>query len=122
MKTSEEYLMDLWRRTCDYDLHHENRGKMPTYSVLKKSEWSEEFERGMRYRLIIGAFRYGRLREPNKPQYDRVSDIKNRIVRYEKDGNLEHLIDIANICLCEFVEGDHPKRHFKSQDDAEHTK
>lgn len=75
----------------------------------------------MRYRLILGAFRYGLLGSKDKPQWDRMSDIKKRIDKYLNDGNLEHLIDIANLCLCEYVEGNHPKRHFKAQDNGEHT-
>lgn len=88
---------------------------------LVKSEWSSGFERLMRNRLIAGAYRYGKLNEPLKHDYDRVSSIKKRLVLYENDGNTEHLVDIANLCLCEFVEGKHPLKHFKSVDDGEHT-
>lgn len=121
MKTAEEYLRDLWNECFNYDLQHPNRGHLPTINVLRKSEWSEEFERAMRYRLIMGAFRYGQLGGKDKPSYDRLNCMKRRIEQYQKDGNQEHLVDIANLALCEFVEGDHPKKHFKSIDDGNHT-
>lgn len=83
---------------------------------LKRSEWSEHFERLMRNRMIIGAFRYGRLHDKMKPRFDRVSYIKTKLARYEETGNLEALVDVANLCLLEFEEGCHPKRHFKAMD------
>jgi len=88
---------------------------------LKASEWSPEFEQRMRDNLIMGAFRYGRLCELGKPQYDRVKGMQMHLTMYQEDGNTEHLVDIANIALCEFVEGDHPKKHFRAIDDGEHV-
>ena len=88
---------------------------------LQESEWSPSFESMMRNRLIIGAMRYGRLSMPGKKDWDRIGSIKTRVDAYIKTGNLEHLVDIANLCLCEFVEGRHPKRHFHSTDDGVHT-
>lgn len=88
---------------------------------LKVTEWSPEFEQLMRNRLLIGAYRYGRLGDLNKPQYDRIKGIQMHLTLYQESGNTEHLVDIANIALCEFVEGDHPKKHFRSVDDGEHV-
>lgn len=87
------------------------------------SEWSHEFERLCRNRMFLGGCRYGKLGAEGKPQWDRLSDIKRRLSLYEQTGNLELLVDAANLCQCEFVEGDHPDRHFASDDDGEvHTK
>lgn len=69
-------------------------------------------------RLIVGAYRYGRLGSKNKSQYDRLKSIRKRLDSYEQNGNLELLVDIANLALCEFVEGRHPKRHFKTEEAA----
>jgi hypothetical protein len=89
---------------------------------LQRSEWSSDFERLMRNRLLMGALRYGPLRRPGKPQYDRVGSMLKRLHRYRDTGNLEYLVDVANLCLCEFVEGQHPNRHFHALDDSEHVK
>lgn len=88
---------------------------------LRESEWCKEFEYLMRNRLIQGVPRYGKLRDKNKPSYNRINSIVSRLKKYEDTGNLEYLVDIANLCLLEFVEGEHPKRHFKSIDDGEHV-
>lgn len=86
------------------------------YDALASSEWSKPFETLMRNRLIMGALRYGRIGAPNKPKWNRVASIKKRTGLYEESGNLELLVDIANLCLLEFVEGQHPKRHWHGAD------
>lgn len=89
-----------------------------TLDQLERSQWSHDFERLMRNRMIMGALRYGVLGAPGKPQYDRIPSIIKRLKLYERDGNTEHLVDAANLCLCEFVEGTHPLKHFGSVDDC----
>jgi hypothetical protein len=84
-----------------------------------ETEWSPAFERLMRNRLIMGALRYGRLKAPGKPQYDRLKSIVDRVGKYRESGNLEYLVDIANLALLEFEEGVHPKKHFAAIDDTQ---
>lgn len=83
---------------------------------LAVTEWSDIFEALMRNRLIMGAIRYGRLATPRPKGITNVhmQYIDERIKRYKETGNTEALVDVANLCLVEFVVGDHPKKHFKS--------
>lgn len=92
------------------------------FEELSETEWSYEFERLMRNRLIMGALRYGRIGLKGKPKYDRVSSMIKRLNNYQESGNKEFLVDIANLCLLEFIECNHPKQHFNSIDDGEHVK
>ena len=48
--------------------------------------------------------------------------MRQRLDLYEVNGNAEYLVDIANICLCEFEESIHPKLHFTAQDESIHVK
>lgn len=113
----DPYLTNLWRRAAGLPEQEE----MPPLSELRRTEWSEQFEELMRARLVMGAFRYGRLRAMGKPQYDRIASARNRLFLFEQTGNLECLVDVANLMLCEFEEGDHPRRHLKSVDDGHHA-
>jgi len=81
------------------------------------SYWSHKFEGIMRSRLRMGGQRYGWLGSPDKPQYDRLKDIHNRVDRYKKIGDPRHLADVANFALLEFVEGDHHARHIPEKND-----
>jgi hypothetical protein len=60
------------------------------------------------------------MRQPGKPEYDRLGSIRERLKLYKKTGNQEHLVDVANLALLEFVEPAHPRAHFESQDDGVH--
>lgn len=100
---------------------HDTRPPKVTLRELATSEWSTEFEQFMRNRLIMGALRYGKLGTPGKPVYDRTSSIQKRLTAYRTTGNKELLVDIANLCLCEFVECRHPLAHWHSVDDGEHV-
>ena len=88
---------------------------------LRDAQWSREFERLMRNRLLMGAFRYGPLRDQVPNGYDNIGSAIQRLRLYQAGGNLEHLVDAANLCLVEFVTGQHPQRHFESADDGIHT-
>ncbi len=112
------FLNNLWRDMCGLPEIEE-----PHFDIdkLRETEWSPRFERFMRNRLVVGAFRYGLINAPNKRQWDRMGRIKVECDLYAEDGNLERLVDIANMCLLEFEEGKHPKRHFKALDDQIHT-
>lgn len=99
----------------------ENPKPKYTLSELEASEWSPKFEKLMRNRLIMGALRYGKLKESHKPIYDRVSSMSRRLSTYSKTGNLELLVDVANLCLVEFEIGTHPNRHWHDGDGDEHV-
>lgn len=93
--------------------------RLPGPEQLRRSERSPEFERLRMNRKILGAARYGLMGAPGKPQYARVADMIRRLMLYEKDGNAEHLADVANLAELEYVEGD---RCVRPLDDGEHTR
>jgi hypothetical protein len=84
---------------------------------LARSEWSPQFEKYMRARMILGAFRYGLLHAKGKRAFDRVAYIQIKLREYGQTGNCEALVDIANLSLLEFEEGTHPKKHFAALDE-----
>jgi len=119
--TKEKFLKNLWRWKCGLPEHNITEKKL-NYKELMITERSKEFEALKTNRMVMGAFRYGKLGESGKRQYDRIGSAKQRLELYEKTGNLEHLVDVANLMEVEFVEGKHPLKHFASIDDGVHAK
>lgn len=120
---SQFFLDNLWRWKCglpELDEAPQAKEKM-NIDELRKTEWSKEFEERMRNRLVMGAFRYGKLGASGKRKFDRVGDSIRRLEAYIETGNQEYLVDVANLCLAEYVEGNHPKAHFASVDDGGHA-
>lgn len=95
--------------------------KCESRASLIRSEWSPTFERLMRNRLLVGRYRYGRMDRDHDTDYDRVTSIMHRMTEYQEHGNLEHLVDIANLCMMEFEHAAHDKAHFEAIDDGIHT-
>lgn len=90
-----------------------------SYEHLTRTQWSDEFERLMRNRLICGGLRYGLMRRQGNT-YDNIGSIVRRAALYRQTGNQELLVDIANIALVEFTTPSHPAPRFDASDDGEH--
>lgn len=89
---------------------------------LEKSEWSPEFERLMRNRLLMGALRYGTFKEKQETMYskdpwDLLTPITDKVKLYQQTGNTEYLVDAANYLMLAFEFDPHPKKHFEALDD-----
>lgn len=91
--------------------------RLPDLEELRLTEWCPEFEWLMRSRLIMGVLRgYRRLGAYGKPQWDRLGRIRHELEHYEEDHNTERLVEVATHALLEFVEGNHPGRHYAATD------
>ena len=91
------------------------------FDVVKyQRDWSAQFMQLMTNRIIVGHFRYGPKDLPVFKDLDYITSMNDRLSKYKVDGNLEHLVDIANIAMLEFYESSHPKKHFKATDDGDH--
>lgn len=109
------FLKNLWLWKCGKkEMNYEKED-----NTLLQKQWSPDFEKARKNRLMMGCLRYGKLNDHNKPTYDRTESIKKRLEKYEKTKNKEYLVDIANMCMLEYEEG---KGYFSSEDDGEHTR
>lgn len=126
----KSFFADAWRWKCGMKEKDEYVSRT-TFESLKQTEWSSEFWRyvesavydmhpngkpctekfktfanSMKKHLIMGALRYGgRIGEAGKPSYDRVGAMKRYYGDFLETGNAERLVDFANYCMLEYVEG-----------------
>lgn len=119
MIDKQHFMNNLWRWKCgDREIEPT---EFVTYEELAFTEWSLTFEQLMKSRLVIGSLRYGRLRDPFRRRFNWAEGVQNRLNEYIATGNIEKLVDVANLALLEFHDGRHPNKHFTPTDDTVHV-
>jgi hypothetical protein len=105
------FFRNLWRWKLDVGKPEQPIETHFDAAELWRTEWSPRFEQLQRNRLVMGAYRYGRLNAPGKARYDRIASIIERLEEYKVTGDDDLLVDTANLSMLEFEEGDHPLKH-----------
>lgn len=85
---------------------------------ILKTEFSEEFVRYMKNRMVMSYFKYGSVKDAaGKVKF--LEDVKRRIDKYLATGNTEWLVDAANNIMMEFMFPSVEGAHFKATDSKE---
>lgn len=79
-----------------------------------KIEIFKMFAQGMLNRLVVGELRYGPTDKRQRYDLRAAKEMK----AYKETGNAEHLINIANYCVLEWIAPGHPKHYFDSKVDS----
>ena len=100
--------------------------KKPVISMaeMEALQWGDEWQdilSLMKNRMVMGGYRYGPLKSQKKRAFDNIADVKRRLELYEETGNMEHLVDAANITIIECLKKNHKNFHFESIDDGVHA-
>ena len=91
-----------------------------TPDEILRTEYSEEFDRLRKNRMIASYFRYGPIKENAQAgMVDEIASLEKRLALYKQTGNTELLIDVANFAMNEFMYPQHPKAHFRVTDHDE---
>lgn len=86
---------------------------------VPESENSQPFHQGMVDRMGVSFCKYGAVRDAYPHRVDAIESLKKRLERYERDGNTEWLMDVANFAMIEFMHPKHPEAHFRATDSKE---
>jgi len=115
------FVKNAWRWKCG--LPETETEQKPYLGLLEieKHQSNKRFELLRIHRMIMGYFRYGDILH-NKKRYDNIGSAIERLKTYQRTGNAENLVDVANLCMIEFTQENHTNFHFDSTDDIEHTK
>lgn len=92
----------------------------PSVADIVAEDWSWPFIQHCLNRIIMGRFRYGKA-SANGAKYDRIGGIRRRLELYQSTGNLEYLVDIANLAQLEFQTPSIDGADFRATDDGEHV-
>ena len=86
----------------------------PTESILK-SEYSEEFDKLRKSRMIVSYYKYGPISENyEKKLVNAIENLEKRLQLYKETGNTEYLCDVANFAMIEFMYPQHKDAHFNN--------
>jgi hypothetical protein len=81
-------------------------------------EYSEQFDKERRYRIEISFHKYGSARDNfGGGRVDAIETAKLCLDAFEKDKNLEHLVDAANYLMFRFMYP-YPDEHFTPTDSS----
>jgi hypothetical protein len=83
-----------------------------------ESEVSKPFMQGMADRMGMSYYKYGPVANAYPDMVDAIASLKMRLALYVETGNTEHLMDVANYAMIEFMHPSHPKAHFKATDSS----
>lgn len=86
-----------------------------TFADIIGSQTADNFCELMDNRLAMGYLRYG---DRKRPLYHGLilGKLEAKLIDYQKTGNLELLVDVANYCRLEFSTSQHPNKHFHAVD------
>lgn len=79
-------------------------------------EVSEPFIQGMRNRMYVSFYKYGKVADAVPHKINALKSLQLRLSKYEETGNTEYLIDAANFCMMEFMFPSHIASHFTPTD------
>lgn len=90
-----------------------------SYEMILKRDFSEDFVQKMRNRIVVSHYKYGWMRDSYPELADAIASLEERLELFKKTGNLEHLIDVANFAMIEYMYPKHANAHFRATDSNE---
>ena len=80
------------------------------------SECSKTFIEGMLNRMEFSFSKYGALKEAYPFKVSAIKTLELKLRKYKEDKNLEHLIDLANYAMIEFMHPSLEDTYFEATD------
>lgn len=80
------------------------------------TEFCLRFVQGMADRMAMSFFKYGAVQDAFPSKIDAVETLKLCLIKYERTGNSEYLMDVANYAMIEFMHPRHKDAHYTPVD------
>lgn len=92
---------------------------MDTPEKILDRDYSEEFDQLCKNRIVVSHYKYGWCSQTYPELAQAHKCIRERLDLYEKTGNTEYLVDVANFAMIEFEHPAIPGAHFSAMDSDE---
>lgn len=84
---------------------------------ILQTEYSEEFDKLRKNRMVISYYKYGSIANNyGESLINAIENLEIRLKKYKETGNTEYLVDIANFAMIEFMYPKHNNKHFDSEE------
>jgi hypothetical protein len=90
-----------------------------TPEEILQTEFDERFVQGMRDRMLISFYKYGKIEDGFPHRVSAIGSLTDRLRKYAESGNTEFLMDVANFAMIEFMHPAHNKAFFRATDSDE---
>lgn len=89
---------------------------MTTPEQILRRDFSDDFTQKMKNRIVVSHYKYGWIQDSYPEIADAIASLEERLELYKKTGNLEHLVDVSNFAMIEYMHPRHPNAHFEATD------
>lgn len=84
-----------------------------TREQILRRDYSTEFDSLRQNAIVQSHYKYGWMSETYPALASAFGSLKQRVELYERTGNADWLVDIANFAMIEFKHPAHPDYHFR---------
>ena len=88
---------------------------MISLDKVLETEFSEDFVKKMRNRMIVSFYKYGPIATAYPNKLDAIKSSLARITKYHETSNMEYLVDAANFVMIEFMRPAKSGAHFTAE-------
>jgi len=81
-------------------------------AAILRRDFSEDFVAKMKASMLQSHYKYGYVSDTYPELADAIACLEERLALYKKDGNIDHLVDVANFAMIESMYPRHPNAHF----------
>lgn len=99
-----------WAKNNSAPRFHAVTAEGDTLAMLAR-DTSRTFHDLMDSVMLVNGHKYGDIAEAYPDRVDAIASLKGRLERYEKDGNVRWLVDVANFAMIEFTHPRHERAH-----------
>lgn len=87
------------------------------------TEYSKRFDELRQAAIRVSYHKYGAAKDNfGGGRVDAIKSLKKKLLAYERTGNAELLVDVANYAMFEFMFPLHPDAHYRPMDDDPSTR
>ena len=93
---------------------------MDELEKILSTEYSEEFDKLRKDRVLFGFYKYGACGKNYKEKLiDPMKTLEQCLKKYKETGNTEYLVDAANYTMFEYMYPQHENGHFRATNETE---